>query len=273
MSAFKFQGRNIFYTLDGQADNPPLVILNGIMMSHKSWEMFIPALKQHFHVIRLDMLDQGESDKMEGDYHQKLQADMLAGLIDHLNLDKVHIAGISYGGNVALQFARHYPEKIVKMVLFNAVAKTNAWLRDVGRAWNRIAKSRDGEAYYHAAIPLIYSPTFYTKRIEWMEARKETLIPVFSTPAFLDAMTRLTRSAESHDVSDALHEIKTPTLVVAADQDELTPPHEQRKIVTTMPNARLITFHETGHASMYERPELFTMTLIGYLLHPDDYAI
>ncbi|MFW5892748.1 MAG: alpha/beta fold hydrolase, partial [Bacillota bacterium] len=249
------------------------IILNGLMMSHKSWEIFVPTLKDHFHVIRLDMLDQGESDKMDGPYHQKLQADMLSAFIDHLGYERVHIAGISYGGNVALQLATHYPGKIGKMVLFNAVAKTRPWLRDVGRAWNKIAALREGEAYYHAAIPLIYSPMFYNRRIDWMDKRKETLVPLFSTPEFLDALIRLTESAESHDVEEALPSIKTPTLVVAADQDELTPPHEQRILVDAMPDARLLTFHETGHASMYERPELFTMTLIGYLLHSDDYAL
>ena len=273
MATFTFKDKKVFYRLDGEASNDTLLILNGIMMSHKSWEMFIPNLKEHFQILRVDMLDQGESDKMETNYTQALQAEMLSALIKHIGVKKVHVAGISYGGNVALQFALNYPDQIQKLVLFNAVARTSEWLRDIGRGWNKVASTRDGEAYYHVTIPLIYSPNFYSRKIDWMEKRKNTLIPVFSDPEFLDAMVRLTNSAESHDVFEKLHTIKTPTLVVAADQDMLTPPHEQEAIVDKMPNARLITLRETGHASMYERPELFVTTLVGYLTHEDTYTI
>ncbi len=273
MAYFTFQGKSVYYKVEGNPENAPLMILNGIMMSHKSWELFVPNLIEHFQVIRLDMLDQGESDKLEAGYTQELQADMLSALIKHIGFEKVHLAGISYGGNVALQFALKYPEQTHKIVLFNAVARTSEWLRDIGRGWNKVALTRNGEAYYHVTIPLIYSPNFYSRKIDWMEKRKKTLIPVFSTPEFLDAMIRLTNSAESHDVFDKLPQIKTPTLVVAADQDMLTPPHEQEAIVDAMPNARLITLRETGHASMYERPELFVTTLVGYLSHEDHYTI
>jgi pimeloyl-ACP methyl ester carboxylesterase len=273
MAYFTFQGKKVFYKLDGEASFDTLMILNGIMMSHKSWELFIPNLTQHFQVLRVDMLDQGESDHLKAGYTQALQADMLSALITHIGLEKVHLAGISYGGNVALQFALKYPAQTHKLVLFNAVARTSEWLRDIGRGWNKVAATRDGEAYYHVTIPLIYSPNFYSRKIKWMEKRKQTLIPVFSTPEFLDAMIRLTESAESHDVFKNLNTIETPTLVIAADQDMLTPPHEQEAIVNAMPIARLITFRETGHASMYERPELFITTLVGYLSHEDNYTI
>ena len=273
MAYFTFQDKNVFYTLDGDPSKDTLLILNGIMMSHKSWELFVPNLKAHFQVLRVDMLDQGESDKMEESYTQALQAEMLSELIKHIGLEKVHVAGISYGGNVALQLALNYADQVHKLVLFNAVARTSEWLRDIGRGWNKVASTRNGEAYYHVTIPLIYSPNFYSRKIDWLEKRKKTLVPVFSDPDFLDAMVRLTDSAESHDVFEKLNTIETPTLVVAADQDMLTPPHEQEAIVDKMPNARLITLRETGHASMYERPELFVTTLVGYLSHEDNYTI
>ncbi|MGM0436553.1 MAG: alpha/beta fold hydrolase, partial [Bacillota bacterium] len=146
MATFTFKDKKVFYKLDGNPENETLLILNGIMMSHKSWELFVPNLKAHFQVLRVDMLDQGESDKMAPGYTQALQAQMLSALIKHIGVEKVHVAGISYGGNVALQLALNYPDQVHKLVLFNAVARTSEWLRDIGRGWNKVAATRNGEA-------------------------------------------------------------------------------------------------------------------------------
>ncbi len=270
MSTFAFKDKEIFYTWDGEKGKPVLCILNGIMMSHKSWDAFIPTLSNHFRILRLDFLDQGLSSKMDEPYTQRLQVEMLKALFDHLALEKVHLVGISYGGSIALQFAERHPRRLDRMILFNAAARTTPWLRDIGRGWNRVARSGDGEAYYHVTIPYIYSPHFYTRRIEWMENRKETLLPVFESDAFRQAMIRLTDSAEGHDVYDNLPAIQVKTLVVAAEDDYLTPPYQQKEIASRMPDATYLMFPECGHASMYEKPELFVTSIIGFLSDSTD---
>lgn len=273
MAIFKYKNFEIFYQFDGLIDNPKMVILNGIMMSTKSWEPFMDSFKENFYVLRYDMIDQGQSSKNTEPYTQKLQVDVLHALLDYLAIEKIHVVGISYGGSVALQFASYHQEKIDKMIVLNAVAKTSDWLKDIGRGWNEVAKTKDGLAYYHITIPFIYSPHFYNKHIEWMEARKKILVPIFSDETFLGAMMRLTTSAETHDVIKALPTIKTNTLIVSSDLDYLTPPHEQVFLKTHLENAKLITFNGCGHASMYEQPELFVSTVKGFLLDHKSYKI
>ena len=266
MATFKYKAYTIHYQLDGDEHLPVLVILNGIMMSHKSWDLFIDDFSTHFQVLRLDMIDQGESSKAENDYTQAIQVDMLKALFDHLTIRKAHVLGISYGGSIALQFAAKYQSSVDKLLLFNIVAKTSDWLKAIGDGWNAVAKTRDGNAYYHITIPYIYSPLFYQERLDWMNQRKELLIPLFSNPEFLDAMIRLTKSAETHDVTASLGSINTPTLVVSGSLDYLTPPFEQETVVKAMPNAHHVIFEGAGHASMYEQPQLFVTTVLGFLL-------
>lgn len=265
MATFQFNDYQVHYELDGDVNKPVLLLLNGIMMSTKSWEPFVGAFTDKTCLLRVDMLDQGESDTLEAPYTQAIQVDMLVALLNHLKLNKVHMAGISYGGSVALQFAKAHQDRLETLLLFNAVAKTNPWLKAIGDGWNAAAKTRNGEAYYNTTIPFIYSPAFYTNHIDWMEARKEKLVPIFSTPAFLDRMIRLTESAENHDVEAALPTIEVPTLIVASEYDFLTPPSEQIHIQKSMPNAWLVTFNDCGHASMYEQPELFVTTIVGFV--------
>lgn len=264
MATFQFHGKNVFYSTFGEGK--PLVLLNGIMMSSLSWRVFIPALSAHNQLILVDFLDQGQSDKLNGEtYTQDLQVELLVALLKELNLKEVSVVGISYGGEVALQWAVKYPQMISRLVLFNTCAYTSPWLSDIGKAWNLAAKSGDGASYYYTTIPMIYSPHYYEKRLEWMKNREKVLFPVFSNPVFTEAMVRLTNSAETHDVRSKLGTIKLPTLIVSSDQDYITPMNEQKYLHQQIPNSHYVILPETGHASMYERPLLFTSLILGFV--------
>lgn len=252
----------IYYEVYGEGK--PILILNGIMMSTGSWTNFVDALSANNKLILLDFFDQGQSDKVEEDYTQEIQVDLILSLLDHLNIDKINIAGISYGGEVALQFAAKYSDRLDRLVLFNTTAKTSTWLRDIGRAWN-LSKD-DPLNYYLTTIPIIYSPKFYNENTDWMDNRKEFLVEnIFSNKDFMDAMERLTISAEGYDVSDKLEKIKTETLIIAAENDFITPVDEQKLLSREIENSHLVILPSTGHASMYERPLLFASLILGFI--------
>lgn len=270
MSIFNFNGKNINYHVVGEGT--PLLILNGIMMSTKSWAPFEKAFTKHnTQLILLDLMDQGESDKYDTDFDQSLQVEVVKALLDELKLDKVNIMGTSYGGEVALQFAVKYQEKIERLVLANTVPRTNAWLKEIGEAWNCAVDNPT--AYYSTTIPVIYSPQFYDRKAEWMKQRKEVLTKTaFASKDFLNSMIRLTNSANNHDVVNLLNTIKVKTLIIGSEQDHITPLEEQRQMVKLMPNAELVILPDTGHASFYERPLLFTSLLMGFI-HAEEAAI
>lgn len=263
MSYFKYLDKDVFYTVEG--DGKPVLILNGIMMSTKSWEPFMKTLAGHNKVIRLDFLDQGQSDKMTDSYSQMLQVDLIKALLEHLEVLKINIVGISYGGEVALQFAIKYPNLVERLLLFNTTAYTSPWLKDIGRGWIASGKTRNGKHYYQTTIPVIYSPHYYEKRLEWMKRREQVLLPIFSNPVFLDAMERLTLSAESFDVRDKLHMITAKTLIISAEEDYLTPVSNQEYLYKNILNSEWIKIPEAGHASMYEKPLIFTTLIIGFV--------
>ena len=93
MSILNYKGRNIYY--DVQGEGLPILILNGIMMSTKSWEPFVESLSEHNMLIRLDFIDQGQSDKLENSvYNQEIQVDIVDTLLSHLKRSN--------------QFSRHF---------------------------------------------------------------------------------------------------------------------------------------------------------------------
>lgn len=173
MARFILQDKCIHYEEYGQGK--PIVVLNGIMMSCGSWAEFVEPFSAHNRLILLDMLDQGKSDKMDGPFSQALLAEVVPALLDYLQLDKVNLLGISYGGEVAQRFAVKYGDRIERLVLFNTTSRTGPWLKDIGDGWNLAAD--DAESYYLSTIPIIYSPGFYRENNAWMEHRREVLRP------------------------------------------------------------------------------------------------
>ncbi len=263
MSSFTYLNKSIYYDIKG--DKSPLLLLNGIMMSTKSWEPFVDTLSANFKLIRLDFFDQGQSDSFESPYQQDLQVDLIKALLDHLNISKVHIVGISYGGEVALKFATKYISFIDRLMIFNSVSYTTQTLAKTGHVWNTYAKERDTLNYYEETIPVIYSKSFILANQEWMEKRKTYLINgPFKDPNFLDCMIRLTNSAEHYDIRNDLSKINVPVLIVGAEEDYLTPLVHQRLLHKNLSSSKLVILPGVGHASMYEVPELFTALIIGF---------
>lgn len=270
MSIFEYQGKEIFYELNGEVTKPKLLILNGIMMSTKSWIPFMNTLTEHFQVLRMDFFDQGQSSKLVGEsYTHERQIDMLKALVEYLQIQPINIVGISYGGNAALAFACKYPTLVKRLMLFNSAAYTTPWLKDIGDGWVKAGATRNGDLYYKVTIPTIYSAKYYEERLEWMKAREKTLHPVFSNPDFLDAMERLTRSAEPYDVRDQLDRLTMPVIVISAEDDTLTPIKDQEYLYHHIPGAKWIKLPDVGHASMYEKPYIFTSLITGFFLVKD----
>lgn len=264
MAYLVHKGRNIYYDVTGSGD--PILLLNGIMMSTKSWEPFVPSLSAQNQLIRLDFIDQGQSDRLENSiYMQTLQIEIIVHLLKELNLSKVNVVGISYGGEIAVQLAYMHPHLVERLILFNTTPNTSPWLAEIGHSWINIGKTRNGQNYYQATIPVIYSPSFYETHLEWMKKREAYLVPIFSDPKFLDAMERLTLSAESYDARAHLDKITAPTLIVSGDEDYLTPLSDQKKLHHMIHNAHHVILPGVGHASMYEKPLLFTTLVLGFI--------
>ena len=263
MAEIIFEGKRVYYEIHGESGEP-LVILNGIMMSTNSWKPFISNFSRNNVAILMDFLDQGQSERMTESYDHDIQVRALAALIDSLPYERVTVMGISYGGEIAVQYAVRYPEKVKKLILANAAARTSDWLRKIGDGWNAVARGGDGEAYYLTTIPVIYSTAFYEREASWMDRREGTLIPYFSRQDVRESLIRLTDSSRNYDYTDRVHEISCPTLIISCSEDCLVPPTEQIILHERIKGSNYVTINGSGHASMYEDPASFCALVLGF---------
>jgi len=265
MAFFSHEGHQVYYEVHGEAEKT-LIILNGIMMSAASWQPFIKLLKEHVRVVLVDFFDQGKTSKMNAPYDQSLQVGIVKALIDHVRCssDEMVLLGISYGGEIAMKVAVEAPEAVDALILANTTDYTDPQLKAVGDAWINAAKTYDGRVFFKATIPPIYSGGFYERQLEWLSSREKMFSELFK-PEWYEAFIRLVISAENHDERHRLSRIKVPTLVIGADQDQITPLRCQKRIAAAISNARFMVIPECGHASMYEKPHEFFAMVLGFI--------
>jgi 3-oxoadipate enol-lactonase len=252
----------IYYELHGQG--PPLVILNGIMMSTLSWTDHITRLKDHHQLILYDMRDQGQSKRLEEGYSVGVHAEDLKKLLDHLNLRKINIWGLSYGGMVALLFCLKYPDRVGRLILSNTSAHADQYLLSLGEMWKRAARLYDGEAFFDLALIPIYSRAFYNDHYDWLAKRRQ-LFKGLLTREWFDGFIRLASSVDAFDVRGNLSRIRNPTLLIAGREDIVTPFSHMIEMSRAMAHAQIVCLPDTGHAAFLEKMEIVCTLLKGFL--------
>jgi len=262
MPSVKINGYDIYFEVYGEGE--PIVLLNGIMMSTSSWTSFIDVFSKNNKLVLIDFLDQGKSQKANEPYSQDLQADIVKGVIEELHLDKIHLVGVSYGGEVALKFALKYQNKLSSLIVANTTSYTTHLLKDVGKCWNYTAKNHDGRAFFKATMPFIYSVEFYEENIEWLKKREDMFVTIFDDEWY-EAYVRLVDSAENLDIREEIKEIEVPTLIISSEYDITTPIRYQKIIHEKIKNSKWVLIKGSGHASMYEKPHEFSANILGFI--------
>jgi len=85
------------YELTGPKDAPVVCLNHCFSTDHRFWDLTIPVLGD-YRVLRYDSRGHGQTDKPEGDYTLSMMAADVVALLDALNIEQVHFAGISMGG-------------------------------------------------------------------------------------------------------------------------------------------------------------------------------
>jgi 3-oxoadipate enol-lactonase len=243
---------------DGPADAPPLVLGPSLGTSTAMWEPQVPALTEHFRVIRYDARGHGASPVPPGPYEIDDFATDLAALLDRLGIARAHIAGISLGGMTAIAFAAAHPQRVDRLVL----ACTSAHLAAPAAWADRAAKVRAGgtSAIADPVVARWVTPAYAADNPEVVARLRQLLV---NSPD--DGYAASCGAIERMDLRDRLPAITAPTLVIAGAQDLAIPSEHAERIVAALPNARLAILDPGAHLPNVEQPEAFANLVIEHL--------
>ncbi len=242
-------GHRIAYRERGAG--PPLVLLHGWPLDSREWWRQLEGLSDDFRVVAWDAPGAGRSSDPPETARLSDWADWLAAFIEALDLAPAHVAGLSFGGGLALELFRQRPEVVRSLILMSAYAGWGGSLppEEVER---RVETTRR-----NSELP----PE------QWTPALIETLLPDGSSRELADELagmlsdfhpaatrTSLEAFAEA-DLSDTLTEIDVPTLLLYGELDVRSPRKVREPIHQGIAGSRLVVIPEVGHMVDMQAPE------------------
>jgi 3-oxoadipate enol-lactonase len=258
-------GQHLYYELHG--DGPPLVLVMGIGYDSSLWTLQqVPVLSTRFRVVLLDNRDAGRSSRADHPYTIADMADDVAGLLDELDIRRTHLLGLSMGSMIGMEFALRHPDRLDRLVLAGPAASPARSAIDPIAIWNWVkANDLSGDVFGGQQLTWLFSSTFLRNE----EAVQETVALLRSNPNPVEpaAYERQAQAYLRFDALDRLGGIDAPTLVIAGEQDLLTPPWIAREVAGAIPGARFrtVTGDGSSHVLPLERPDDFNRLVMSFL--------
>jgi len=242
---------------------PAVVLLHGFPLSRDMWHPQEEALAQAgFRLITPDLRGFGESEVPEGPYSMSLFSDDVVALLDHLEIDRAVIGGMSMGGYILLNLLERYPERVVAACFITTRSSSDSETAKAGRLalLERMKKEGTGSmaelstATLLAGETLRRNPELVNTVYRWM-----TSVDLRGIEGALHALL------ERKDYSAQLKNFDLPSLVIGADQDSAVPPEDLQILSEGLPNNELCIVPQAGHMANLEQPEAFNECLLRFL--------
>jgi len=185
----------------------------------------------------------------------------VTGLVDHVHqfvdfkgYRRLNLVGNSLGGHVAILYALAKPELLRSMTLTGSSGLFEAPLGSTfpKRGNYEFVQKKTETTFYD---PLVASKDLVDEVYDIVNDRNKAI-----------RVIAIAKSALRHNISDRLHTIKRPILLVWGMQDTITPAFVGEKFQELLPNSRLFLLDKCGHAPMMEHPEEFNRLLNEFLV-------
>lgn len=250
----------IYYEETGSGD--PLVFVSGLNGVGRYWQPQVPVFAARYRVITYDQRGTGSSDKLQREFSVDGMASDLVSLMDALEIERAHIVGLSTGGAIGQTLAIEHPRRVNRLVMCSTWTHCDPWFRRLFQA--RRAMYEQCGAQLHAMFhPLWLFPPDYVNEhdAEIDEERKRAVSsapPVEVSIGRIDALLAFDRRA-------GLARIQAPTLIIASDNDYITPSYYAQALSRAIADAKLEIVHGGGHSISKTRPELFNELVLDFL--------
>jgi 3-oxoadipate enol-lactonase len=244
----------------GPRSAPAVVLLHSLATHSALWAFQVPAWSVHFRVISVDLPGHGRSAVPAGDVSLAGMAREVVAVLDHLQIARAALVGLSLGGMVAQAVALGHAHRVAAMVIAHAGARTDASVREI---WEQRIQQFEAGGLAGLSHPTLerWFPRAFSEGSPITMAWMARLIEETDPRGYVGAI----RAIQDLDHLDRLPSVAVPTLVIAGEADAAVPPTVASMVAQRIPNARLQLLEDTGHIGNVQQPNLFT-ELVGQFL-------
>jgi pimeloyl-ACP methyl ester carboxylesterase len=259
MAAARVNGVELYYELAGTG--PPLVLVHGSWVDHRSWDAVTPGLAESFQVLRYDRRGHSRSERPQGQGSIREDVADLAALIEHADLAPAYVAGNSWGASITLRLAGERPELLRGLIaheppLLALLSDDRASRKLLEEASVRIAAVVELlEAGDHEEGARRFVETVALGPGAWDQlppGLREAF--VFNAPTYLD---------ECRDPEQLTIDLRLlasfPHPAQLSDGSESPPffPRVVKLVAAALPRGRHLTFSGAGHVPQLSHPDAY----------------
>jgi 3-oxoadipate enol-lactonase len=228
-----------------------VLLIHGLGQDHTVWNLQIPSLAREFRVIAPDLRGHGQTPAPAGSgfNFEELEGDVRR-LLDHLEIEKAHLVGLSAGGFLALRLAVFDASRIKSLTVSGAAGHCDAHTRAVGQSWAEIYRAEGYDAYILRLLKDLYYPDWIENHLDFADRIRES-----GRQKDLTGVLAWAQAVRSFDLRGRLGRIQIPTLILHGMEDRVVDPSHARYLRQSIPGAKLRLFANTGHMVPIEQPE------------------
>jgi aminoacrylate hydrolase len=250
----------IYY--EEQGTGPAVLLVPGLSGQGSFWARQTSDFARDFRVIVHDHRGAGQSTHSRIAYSVEQMADDLLRLMDKLGVASAHLVGHSTGGAIGQVIAQDHPERLQSLVLSATWAGRDAYFRRLFESRREILTTLGVDAYLRASV-LMLAPPWWVRANDALLAEQHRQNAAASAPVVvmasrIDAIVGFDRRAR-------LGEIRTPTLVIVAADDMVTPRFYSDELASRIPGAKLVVLEGGGHFVPQIAPEPYNAAVGGFL--------
>ena len=248
---YEIKEQDNFRFIETGGNGEVLLLLHGLFGALSNFQGIINHFRKNYNVV-VPMLPI---------FEMPIRKVSVSGLVDHVsefvkykNFEKVHVLGNSLGGHITLLYALGNADRIASIILTGSS----------GLFENSLGSTFPKRGDYDF-IKTKTQATFFNPEV----ATKELIDEVYDIVNDRNKAIRIVATAKTavrHNLSDKLHQIKAPTLLIWGKEDNVTPAFVGKKFNELIEGSKLVFVEECGHAPMMEKPEVFNDILESFLL-------
>ena len=238
----------------------PLVLLHTLLADRSVYDGVVPALATDRRIVTPNFPGYGESTGPIGE-RIEAYADLVIGLLDELQVDRVDLLGNGFGGFVAQSVALDHPGRVGQLILVDTAPAFPDPAKIPLRGLQAKVQAEGMQGVLDAAMLRMFPKSFIEAAPATISERREALSRA-EPLLFANACGALI----ALDHRPRLREIGHETLVMVGLEDETTPPELSRILAEGIPNARLIELPGVGHCPQVQAPDQFLTGVRSFLV-------
>ena len=245
------------YRDHGARDGRAIVFSNSLGTDFRIWDDVIGRLPAGFRVVCCDKRGHGLSEATPFPYKMTDLVEDLAALLEHIEVRKAVVVGLSVGGMIAQGLAALRPDLVSGLVLVDTAHKIGTV-----EGWNSRIDIVRGKGMAAVADGILAG--WFT------EAYRNGVTDFAGYRAMLlrndiEGYTGVCAALRDADLTESTRALKIPTLCVAGEHDATTSPAVMQTTADLIDGARLEVIRDAGHIPCVERPKDVAGLIAGFL--------